>query len=221
MMLAKNGANVAVNARKASAALKAVAREARKAGGEVLVAAGDVSDYEACDAIVARTRKAFGDVDILVNNAGIFGLKSLKDMVPEDWQTMFGVHVFGAFNMIRLVLPRMLERRRGVILNVASFVAFRPPGPGRSHYGAAKAALIGLTRSLGLEAAGKGVRVVGLAPGLTETEMVLQGIPNLERRVRSIPLGRIGKPEEMAHAVRFLIENDFITGETLTVSGGE
>jgi 3-oxoacyl-[acyl-carrier protein] reductase len=115
----------------------------------------------------------------------------------------------------------MLERKRGVIVNVSSFVALRPPGPGRTHYAAAKAALIGLTKSLNLEVVPYGIRVVGVAPGLTKTEMALRGILNLEERVRSIPMGRIGQPEEIAHAIKFLIENDFISGETIVVSGGE
>jgi len=142
-------------------------------------------------------------------------------MEPRDWESIFQVHVFGAFNMIRHVLPAMIQRKRGVIVNIASFVAVRPPGPGRVAYAAAKSALIGLTRALGLEVARDGVRVVGVAPGLTDTEIVRGGLPNLAERVSRVPLGRMARPEEIAHTVGYAIENDFLTGETVYVTGGE
>src|SRR5207247_9987234 len=182
---------------------------------------GDVCDFRACGAIVRSATDRFGRVDILVNNAGIFSLRKVADMEPRDWESIFRVHVFGAFNMIRHVLPGMLERKRGVIVNIASFVAVRPPGPGRVHYASAKAALFGLTRALGLEVAQDGVRVVGVAPGLTDTEIVRQGLPNLAERVSQVPLGRMARPEEIAHTVRYAIENDFLTAETIFVAGGE
>src|SRR5881296_3327582 len=155
------------------------------------VAPGDVGDFETCRGIVRSATDRFGRVDILVNNAGIFGLRP------------------------------MVERRRGVIVNIASFVAVRPPGPGRVHYAAAKSALLGLTRALGLEVAGTGVRVAGVAPGLTDTEIVRQGLPNLSERVARVPLGRMATADEVAHAVRFVVENEFMTAETVFVSGGE
>ncbi|HEX9340800.1 MAG TPA: SDR family NAD(P)-dependent oxidoreductase [Thermoplasmata archaeon] len=219
-LLAEHGAKVVVNARKESEGLLGVAKELQ-ARGPVLVAAGDVGDFDACRTIVRSAVERFGPVDVLVNNAGIFELKKAAVMEPRDWESIFRVHVFGAFNMIRHVLPTMIERKRGVIVNIASFAAVRPPGPGRAHYAAAKAALLGLTRALGLEVAHANVRVAAVAPGLTDTEMVRRGIPNLAERVAHIPLGRMAKPEEIAHVVRFLIENDFVTAETVFVSGGE
>jgi 3-oxoacyl-[acyl-carrier protein] reductase len=219
VMLAKAGAKVVLNARKESEALLHVGKELDAARSHI--AAGDVGDFEASRSIVRSAIERFGRVDVLVNNAGTFGLRKTVDMRPDDWEAMFKVHVFGAFNMIRHVLPGMLERRRGAIVNIASFIAARPPGPGRVHYASAKAALFGLTRALGLEVAREGVRVVGIAPGLTDTEMVRRGLPNPAERVAQVPLGRMGRPEEIAHAVRFAIENDFLTAETLFVSGGE
>jgi 3-oxoacyl-[acyl-carrier protein] reductase len=219
VMLAQAGAKVVLNARKESKALLRVMKELDAARS--LIATGDVGDFEACGSIVRSAIDRFGRVDVLVNNAGTFGLRRTVDMRPEDWESMFKVHVFGAFNMIRHVLPGMLERRRGAIVNISSFIAARPPGPGRVHYASAKAALFGLTRALGLEVAREGVRVVGIAPGLTDTDMVRQGLPNPAERVAQVPLGRMGRPEEIAHAVRFAIENDFLTAETFFVSGGE
>jgi len=108
-----------------------------------------------------------------------------------------------------------------VIVNIASFVAVRPPGPGRVHYASAKAALSGLTRALALEVAADGIRVVGIAPGLTDTEIVRKGVPNLTERVSRVPLGRMARPEEIAHTVRYAIENEFLTAETVYVTGGE
>jgi NAD(P)-dependent dehydrogenase (short-subunit alcohol dehydrogenase family) len=219
VLLGKAGAKVVVNARTASESLLSTAKQL--GDGASLVAAGDVSDFETCGEIVRSATDRFGRVDILVNNAGIFGLKKTVEMEPRDWETIFQVHVFGAFNLIRHVLPGMLQRRHGVIVNIASFVAVRPPGPGRVHYASAKAALLGLTRALGLEVAADGVRVVGIAPGLTDTEMVRKGVPNLAERRARVPLGRMGSPEEIAHSVRYAIENEFLTAETVFVTGGE
>jgi len=219
-MLAGAGASVVINARDKSEALLKVA-DILGPPGRVLVAPGDVGDFDVCRGIVRSAQDRFGRVDILVNNAGTFGLKRFAEMEPKDWESMFRVHVFGSFNMSRHVLPDMIRRKRGVIVNIASFVAVRPPGPGRVHYAAAKSALLGLTRALGLELAGTGVRVVGVAPGLTDTEIVRKALPNLSERVARVPVGRMARPEEIAHAVRFVIENEFTTAETLFISGGE
>jgi 3-oxoacyl-[acyl-carrier protein] reductase len=221
LTLAKERASLVLNSKSSIDELQRVAESVKAIGGQVLTVPGDVGVFTDCEKIVAKTLERFGAIDVLINNAGVFSLKPLVQMQPEDWESMFRIHVFGAFNMIRCTLPYMLERKRGVIVNVSSFVALRPPGPGRTHYAAAKAALIGLTKSLNLEVVPYGIRVVGVAPGLTKTEMALRGILNLEERVRSIPMGRIGQPEEIAHAIKFLIENDFISGETIVVSGGE
>src|SRR5207247_5425071 len=213
-MLANAGSKVVLNARKKTEALLAVA-DTLGPPSRIHVAPGDVGDFGTCRGIVRSATDRFGRVDILVNNAGIFGLRPMVEMEPDDWESIFRVHVFGAFNMIRHVLPGMVERRRGVIVNIASFVAVRPPGPGRRHYAAAKSAL------LGLEVAGTGVRVAGVAPGLTDTEIVRQGLPNLSERVARVPLGRMATADEVAHAVRFVIENEFMTAETVFVSGGD
>src|SRR5436309_9187782 len=219
-MLAGAGASVVINARDKSEALLQVA-DILGPPGRVLVAPGDVGDFDVCRGIVRSAQDRFGHVDILVNNAGTFGLKRFAEMEPRDWESIFRVHVFGSFNMSRQVLPDMIRRKRGGIVNIASFVAVRPPGPGRVHYAAAKAALFGLTRALGLEVAQDGVRVVGVAPGLTDTEIVRKGLPNLAERVSRVPLGRMARPEEIAHTVWYAIENDFLTAETIIVAGGE
>src|SRR5437867_10633853 len=218
-MLGGASANVAVNGRTESEGLQAVAKEI--GDRRSCIAAGDVGDFRACGEIVRSATDRFGRVDILVNNAGIFSLRKVADMEPRDWESIFRVHVFGAFNMIRHVLPAMLERKRGVIVNIASFVAMRPPGPGRAHYASAKAALFGLTRALGLEVAQDGVRVVGVARGLTDTEIVRKRLPHLPERVSRVPFGRMPRPEELADTVRYAIENDFLTAETIIVAGGE
>jgi NAD(P)-dependent dehydrogenase (short-subunit alcohol dehydrogenase family) len=221
LMLGQGGANLALNSRKSKVEIENVAEQIRSEGSKASVFMGDVTSFEDCGRIVRSTINTYGSIDILVNNAGIFELKPLSEMDPEDWESMFKVHVFGAFNMIRHTLHYMIKQRKGVIVNVSSFVALRPSGIGRTHYASAKAALIGLTRSLALEVAKDGVRVVGIAPGLTDTEMVIKGIPNLQQRLSSIPIGRIGKPEEIAQTIKCLIESDFTTGETVVVSGGE
>src|SRR5205809_6098444 len=219
-MVAAAGSRVVLTARSNTRALLAVAKDLGPPS-RIHVAPGDGGDFETCRCIGRSATCRFGRVDILVNNAGIFGLRPMVEMEPDDWESIFRVHVFGAFNMIRHVLPGMVERRRGVIVNIASFVAVRPPGPGRVHYAAAKSALLGLTRALGLEVAGTGVRVAGVAPGLTDTEIVRQGLPNRSDRAARVPLGPMATAADVRPAVRFVIENEFMTAETVFVSGGE
>jgi 3-oxoacyl-[acyl-carrier protein] reductase len=219
LTLANEGAKLSLNCSKSAADLESVVESIREKGGEASTCIGDVTSFEDCRRIVNDTVETYGRIDILVNNAGSFQVKPLCRMDPQDWESMFKVHVFGVFNMIRHTLPYMLERKSGVIVNMSSFYAFRPLGEGRTHYSSAKAALMGLTRALALEVAGNGVRVVGLAPGLIDTGLIDRS--NLEQRLKSIPLGRLGRAEEVAQVIRCLIENDFATGETWVVSGGE
>src|SRR5947207_12382777 len=168
LMLGAAGGKVVVNARTRSEALEQVAKPI--AGERAEVAEGDVADFAACGRIVRTATDRFGPVDILVNNAGNFALKNVVTMKPRDWESIFQVHVFGAFNMIRHVLPAMIQRKRGVIVNIASIVEVRQPRPGRVPYAAAKSALIGLTRALGLVVAPDPVRVVVAAARLPHPE---------------------------------------------------
>ena len=218
---AGHGAKVVVNYYRSKEAAEDVVRKIYDMGGEAIAVQGDVGDWEQARKVVDAALDSFGTVDVLVNNAGILQLKPLVNMDPDDWIEMFRVHVYGAFNMTRLVLPTLISKRKGVIVNVSSIVGVRsPPGPGRVHYSAAKAALIGFTRALAVELAPYNVRVVAVAPGLTRTDMV-SAIQNLDERVKRIPLGRAAEPEEIARAIVFLTSHDYITGEVLVVAGGD
>ncbi len=223
--LAKEGCKVVINYKVNKRMADKVVEKIKSDRGESIAIQGDVSSFEDCRRMVNEVIEEFGAIDILVNNAGIFFAKKFIDLTPEDWDRMFKVNVYGVFNMTRCVLPYMLEKKGGVIINLSSITSsIRSskciPHPGRVAYASSKSAINGFTLSLARELAEYNVRVNAIAPGLTDTDMV-RNVPNLPERAKIVPLGRIGRPEEIAEAVLFLIKNDFITGEILVVSGGE
>lgn len=223
--LAREGCKVAVNYLSNREAAEETLSTIEADGGEAIAVQGDVSIFTDSKRVVEKTLEAFGDIDILVNNAGIFFAKRFIDLAPEDWDKIFKVNVYGVFNMTNCVLPYMVRKREGVIINISSIASSVRsskciPSPGRVAYVASKSAVNGLTLSLARELANYNIRVNAVAPGLTNTELI-RNVPNLPRRCKMVPLGRIGRPEEIADAVLFLIKNDFITGEIIVVSGGE
>jgi NAD(P)-dependent dehydrogenase (short-subunit alcohol dehydrogenase family) len=161
-------------------------------------------------------------VDVLVNNAGITVDKTVRRMTVQDWHAVLRVNLSGAFYMIQAVLEHMLERGFGRIINISSVVG-ETGAFGQANYAASKSGLFGLTKSLALETARKGITVNCVAPGYTDTDMIA-GVPDnvLERYVSQIPIGRVGRPEEVARAVHFLAEDDasYITGAVIPVNGG-
>ena len=196
-----------------------------KAGGEGIIIQGDVSVFSDSKKIVEHTLEKYGTVDILVNNAGVFIARELINFSNEDWDRLFKVNVYGVFYMIKNVLPILIEKREGLIINISSIASSVRcskclPSPGRVAYVATKSAINGITKSLAAELSPYNIRVNAIAPGLTETDLV-KNIPNLDERIKEVPLNRIGKPEEMARTILFIAKNDFITGEIIVVSGGE
>jgi 2-hydroxycyclohexanecarboxyl-CoA dehydrogenase len=184
----------------------------------------DITDYAAVQSAVARV----GPVDILVNNAGWDMFKPFLKSDPAFWQKIISINLVGAMNLLHCVLPGMAERGHGKVVNVASD-AGRVGSSGEAPYSACKGGLIALTKTLAREFAGKGVRLNAVCPGLTETGMLEQfmqgaGNPDKLREAyrRAVPIGRLGKPEDIAGAVVFLSSDDaeFITGQVLSVSGG-
>ena len=184
----------------------------------------DITDYEAVRAAVERV----GPVDILVNNAGWDMFKPFLQTDPAFWQKIISINLVGAMNLLHCVLPGMAERGRGRVVNVASD-AGRVGSSGEAPYSACKGGIIALTKTLAREFATKGVRLNVVCPGLTETGMLesfMQGAGNpdklREAYRRAVPIGRLGKPEDIAGAVLFLASDDaeFITGQVLSVSGG-
>src|ERR671915_110993 len=202
--LAQNGERVVVNDVNPETANEVVAG-IKEWGGEAAAAPGDVSDAESVQRIVAATHEAYGSPEILVNNAGFLQQKRFVDVTGEDFDRMISVHLRGTFLCTRAVLPEMLSRGSGIIVNVASQLG-QIGGIELCHYSSAKAGIIGLTKSLAREVSAQGIRVNAVAPGPINTELVL-GLSEEWRRNKAadLPLGRFGEPWEVAEAVAFLL----------------
>ncbi len=162
-----------------------------------------------------------GPIDVLVNNAGILRDKTFKKMVPDDWAAVLATNLVGVINCSHAVVPAMLERKRGRIVSISSFVG-QIGGFGQTNYAAAKAGIPGFTRSLALEPASAGITVNAICPGFIETDMWRSIPPEVQNTLLArIPLHRTGQPEEVAALVRFLVEEGgFITGQALNLNGG-
>jgi 3-oxoacyl-[acyl-carrier protein] reductase len=201
------------------AALSALAAEL---GPRAHVAVADLADPAAPDRLVAQAEQAMGRVDILVNNAGVTRDALALRMRDEDWLAVLEVDVTAAFRLVRAALRGMLRRRHGRIIGIASVVGVAG-NPGQANYAAAKAAMIGMSKSVAAEVASRGVTVNCVAPGLIETAMT-EKLPaqQRERLLGAIPLARIGTPAEVAAAVVYLAsaEAAYVTGQTLHVNGG-
>ncbi|QND46674.1 3-oxoacyl-ACP reductase FabG (plasmid) [Rhizobium lusitanum] len=222
LRLAADGYGVLVNDLSRDRA-QTVADEIGKAGGLAAAAAGDVSRSEDVVAIHAAAVAQHGEVDLLVNNAGIVHQASFENLALEDFDRMFAVHVRGTFLMTKAVLPSMLERGEGGIINVASQLG-QIGGIELVHYSGAKAAIIGMTKALAREVSSRGVRVNAVAPGPINTPLVL-GLSDewRERKKRELPLGRFGEPEEVAATVAFLASPaaSLFVGQTLGPNSGD
>jgi len=204
------------------ATLQAAADEMNSAGGRATPLQMDVRRAEEVRLTVERILGEAGQIDILINNAGIRRDRLLVRMRDEDWQEVLEANLSGSFFCIRRVVPSMSRRRYGRIVNMVSVVGFTG-NPGQANYSAAKAGLLGLTRSVAREYAGRGITVNAVAPGFIETDMTLDlGEPVRQEILRSVPMGRLGTPLEVAHAVLFLAspEAGYITGQVVHVNGG-
>jgi 3-oxoacyl-[acyl-carrier protein] reductase len=220
--LGKEGERVVVNDLKGEAADEVVAG-IKESGGEASSAPGDVSDVEDVDRIVTAAREAYGSPEILVNNAGFLQQKRFVDLTVEDFDRMIAVHLRGTFLCTRAVLPEMLSRGSGIIVNVASQLG-QIGGVELCHYSSAKAGIIGLTKSLAREVSAQGVRVNAVAPGPINTELVL-GLSEEWRNAKAaeLPLGRFGEPWEVAETVAFLVSDGaaLYVGQTLGPNSGD
>jgi 3-oxoacyl-[acyl-carrier protein] reductase len=220
--LASCGAAVAVNYAGSEAAADQVVAAIEAAGGRAIALQADVSQPDACAGLVAVTIAELGGLDIVVNNAGITRDGLIVRMSDEDWSAVIGTNLTGVFNVTRAATRHLMKQRGGAIINVTSVVGL-VGNAGQANYSAAKAGVIGLTKSVARELASRGVRVNAVAPGFIATDMTAELAENVRESVlREIALGRFGGAEDVANAVAFLAsdESGYITGQTLAIDGG-
>ena len=227
LALARNGADIGVNyvADPAGVNLRQAqetASEVKALGRRALVLQANVAADAEVDAMTADFMREFGKVDILINNAGILRDITLKKMTAKDWADVIGVNLTGVFNCSHAVVNHMREAGSGRIISLSSIIG-QTGNVGQCNYAAAKAGVVGFTKSLAREVARRGVTVNAIAPGLVETEMYLQ-IPEESRmaQLQQVPMGRVGKPEDIANAAIFLASDEasYITGQVIHVNGG-
>ena len=218
--LAQAGAKVVVNYASSPAAAEAVVAEIQSAGGQAWTHQANVAEEEQVEAMVKAVLEKEGRLDVLVNNAGITRDGLLMRMKSADWQSVIDLNLSGVFLCTRAVSRAMLKARSGRIINITSVVGLMG-NPGQANYSAAKAGVIGLTRSSAAEFASRGVTVNAVAPGFIESDMTAE--LDKEPILKAIPLGRMGQPSEVASAVRFLAADPaaaYMTGQVLQVDGG-
>ena len=220
--LAKAGAKVAVNYAGNRAAAEEVVAQIQAAGGQAFMVQADVGDAVAVDAMVKSVVEQFGSIDILVNNAGITRDNLIMRMKEEDWDAVIHTNLKGIFNCTKVVTKLMMKQRYGRIVNMTSVVGVMG-NAGQSNYAAAKAGVIGFTKSMAKELASRNITVNAVAPGYISTDMTADLPDQAKADLQSqIPLQRLGNPADVASAVLFLVSPgaDYITGQTLHVDGG-
>ena len=224
---AAEGARVAVLDRDEAGAQK-VAREIEAAGGKAQAFACDITDRQSVDAAVAASESALGPVAILVNNAGFDIFKPFLKTEPSEWERLIAINLRGPLHMHHAVLPGMVERRYGRVVNVASDAA-RVGSTGEAVYAACKSAMLGFSKTLAREHARHGITLNVVCPGPTSTNLLadfLKGADNPDKLMeafrRSIPLGRIGTPDDLPGTIAFFASDDaaYVTGQVISVSGG-
>jgi acetoacetyl-CoA reductase len=219
--LARHGAHVVVNYVNGKDAAANVVGAIEAAGGTAFAEAGDVSKIDDVRSLFERIVSTTGRLDILVNNAGILRDRSFKKLTLDDWHDVIDTNLTSVMNTCHLAVPKMLEGGWGRIINISSFVG-QLGNFGQANYAAAKAGILGFTKSLAIELARSNITVNAVCPGFVETEMWASVPPNVQEKILDrIPMHRVATPDEIAKGVRFLItEGDYMTGQSLNINGG-
>lgn len=220
--LARNGANVAVNYSGSEAKANEVVDEIKKMGKDAFAIKCDVSNPEEVATMVKKTIDQFGKLDILVNNAGITRDNLLMRMKEEEWDDVININLKGVFLCTKAVTRQMMKQRIGRIINIASIVG-TTGNPGQANYVAAKAGIIGLTKTTAKELAARNITVNAIAPGFITTDMTDQLPEDIKAEMlKQIPLARLGEPKDIAKMAAFLASDDssYITGQTMHINGG-
>jgi len=201
-----------------------VAREIEKLGSEALAVKTNVANSKEAEELAKAAIKKFGRIDILVNNAGIYPYKPLVEMSEEEWDRVISINLKGVFNCTKAVLPKMIEQKKGNIINICSIAGAVIGYVGLVHYAASKGGVLGFTRAAALDLAQYGIRVNAIAPGgiVTPGTTAFAGEEALKQAALAIPLKRMGQPEDIANMAVFLASDDssYITGQLMVVDGG-
>jgi acetoacetyl-CoA reductase len=218
---AAEGAAIGINYRSGAAEAQALAEELKGQGVETLLLQGDVSQRATWDEMIKKIRTAWGKLEILINNAGITRDKTIRKMNDDDWLQVISTNLNACYFGVTSVMPLMIERNYGRIVNISSFVG-QAGNFGQANYSASKGGIIAFTKTVAIELARNNITVNALAPGFTLTDMLAKVPEEVQAKIRArIPLGRFGKPEEIAKAVLFLAADaDYITGQQINVNGG-
>jgi len=223
LLMAKCGAKVVINYSKNKNKALEVLQEIKNQNGQGVMYKADVSNSQEVKAMVENVIKEFKKVDILVNNAGITGPKFFLEITENEWDEMIDINLKGVFNCCKYIVPYMIERKYGRIINMSSAVAKSGSLGAGAHYCAAKAGVIGFTKALANQLAKYKITVNAIAPAMIDTEMIKwRSEEKLKEHIELIPMKRIGKPNEVSEAVVFLASKyaDYITGATLDINGG-
>jgi 3-oxoacyl-(acyl-carrier-protein) reductase len=219
--LGRQGASIGVGYAHNADAAEEVAREITGSGADAFAVGVDVQDPRAIESAVAAVLERFGKIDVLVNNAGITRDRTLAKMSDEEWDSVLQTNLDSVFHVTSRVLPGMVQAGYGRVVSISSVIGLHG-GFGQANYAASKAGIIGFTKAAALELARKGVTINAIAPGFIETEMIAAMPEEVRARIlERIPMGRFGRPEEIAQAVRFVIANgDYLTGQVIAIDGG-
>jgi 3-oxoacyl-[acyl-carrier protein] reductase len=220
--LAGEGANISFNYLKNTKYATDLESEIRNLGVNVKSFQVDIKEYIAVKSWVDETKELFGGIDIVINNAGVIKDRALALMETGDWQEVINTNLDGTFNLTRAAIVTLIKQKSGVVINITSVSGIMGV-PRQTNYSASKAGIIGFTKALAKEVAPYNIRVNAVAPGFIETDMLKDLKDEYRNQIlKQVPLGRLGRPSEVARAVKFLVSDDagYITGHTLVMDGG-